>query len=94
MANDVISPLKKGTGSEPNRPGAGETTAPRSACTLLQWTAIPCPDAQFHAQRNEFVTYVNGDLADLGLAAGDPAPTGPSELSFLSGDTGTPHVVD
>ena len=33
MAN---SPLKKGTGSEPNRPGAGETTAPRGACTLFQ----------------------------------------------------------
>ena len=32
------SPLKKGTGSEPNRPGADETTAPRGACTLFQRT--------------------------------------------------------
>jgi len=31
---------------------------------------IPRPDAQFHAWRNNFVTYVNGHLADLGLAVG------------------------
>ncbi len=31
---------------------------------------IPRPDAQFHAWRNNFATYVNGHLADLGLAAG------------------------
>ncbi len=29
-----------------------------------------CPNAQFHAWRNNFVTYVNGPLADSGLAAG------------------------
>ena len=49
---------------------------------------IPRPDAQFHARRNNFVTYVNGHLADLGLApgvmgaeiwvkVGDPPPTPP-----------------
>ena len=31
---------------------------------------IPRPDAQFHAWRNNFATYVNGHLADWGLAAG------------------------
>lgn len=30
----------------------------------------PRPDAQFHARRNHFVTYVNGHLGDLGPAAG------------------------
>ncbi len=70
MTNDVISPLKKGTGSEPNRPGAGETTAPRRACALFQRAVIPRPDAW----RNNFVTSVNGHLADLGLAAGEHKP--------------------
>ena len=28
---------------------------------------IPRPDAQFHARRNNFVTYVNGHRTDLGL---------------------------
>jgi hypothetical protein len=32
--------------------------------------SIPCPDGPFHAWRNNFVTYVNGHLADLALAAG------------------------
>ena len=71
MANDHISPLKKGTGSEPNRPGPGETTPPRGACTLFQRAVIPRPDARSHARRNNFVTYVNGPPADLGLAAAD-----------------------
>ena len=31
---------------------------------------IPRPHARFHAWQNNFVTYVNGHLADLGLAAG------------------------
>ena len=31
---------------------------------------IPRPDARFHAWRNNFVTAVNGHLADLGLAPG------------------------
>jgi hypothetical protein len=31
----------------------------------------PRPYAQFHAWQNNLVTYVNGHLADLGLAAGD-----------------------
>ena len=31
---------------------------------------IPRPDARFHAWQNNLVTYVNGHLADLGLAAG------------------------
>ena len=45
-------------------------------------------DAQFHAWQNNFATYVNGGLADMGLAAGvmgaeiwvkvgDPPPTPP-----------------
>ena len=49
---------------------------------------IPRPDARFHVWRNNFVTYVNGHLADLGLAAGvmgaeirvkvgEPPPTPP-----------------
>ena len=32
---------------------------------------IARPDAQFHAWQNNFVTCVNGHLADFGLAAGD-----------------------
>jgi hypothetical protein len=31
---------------------------------------IPRQDARFHARRNNFVTYVNGHLADWGLAGG------------------------
>ena len=31
---------------------------------------IPRPDARFHGWQNNFVTYVNGYLADWGLAAG------------------------
>ena len=31
---------------------------------------IPRLDARFHAWQNNFVTYVNGPLADLELAAG------------------------
>ena len=31
--------------------------------------SIPHPDAQFHACRNNFVTYVNGHLPDWALAA-------------------------
>lgn len=57
MANGFISPLKKGTASEPNRPGAADTTLPRGACTLFP-----------HARPNNFVTYVNGHLADFGLS--------------------------
>jgi len=30
---------------------------------------IPRPDARFHAWQSSFVTYVNGHLAGLGLAA-------------------------
>jgi|GEM_PF-3322417 len=70
MANDLINPLKKETGSELNRPGAGEATAPRGACTLFQRAVIPRPDAQLQAWQNRFVTYVNGHPADLALAAG------------------------
>ena len=33
--------------------------------------SIPRPVAQFHTWQNNFVTYVNGHLADLRLAAGD-----------------------
>ncbi len=29
---------------------------------------IPRPDARFHARQNNFVTYVNANLADLGPA--------------------------
>ncbi len=36
--------------------------------------SIPCPDAQFHAWQNNFVTYVNGHPADLGLATGEHEP--------------------
>jgi len=32
---------------------------------------IPAADAQFHAWQNNFVTYVNNHLADLGLDAAD-----------------------
>ncbi len=32
----LVEPLKKGTGSEPNHPGVGKTTAPRGACPLFQ----------------------------------------------------------
>jgi hypothetical protein len=32
---------------------------------------IPAGDAQFHAWQNNFVVYVNGHLAELGLVAGD-----------------------
>lgn len=32
---------------------------------------IPRRDARFHAWQNNVVTYVNGHLAGLGLAAGD-----------------------
>jgi len=31
----------------------------------------PRPAARFHAWQNNFVTYVNGNLADLGLTAGE-----------------------
>jgi hypothetical protein len=31
---------------------------------------IPGGDAPFRAWQNNFITYVNGHLADLGLAAG------------------------
>jgi len=55
---------------------------------------IPRPDARFHARRNNFATYVNGHPGDLGLAAGDPPATGPSELSLLPVDTRTPYKVD
>ncbi len=70
MANDHISPLKKGTGSEPNRPGAGETTPSRGACTLFQQAVIPRAGARFHARPTNFVTYVNAHPAELGPAAG------------------------
>ena len=50
---------------------------------------IPRPGARFHAWQSSFPTYVNGHVADSGLAAramrteiqvkvGDPAPTPPS----------------
>ena len=55
---------------------------------------IPRPDARFHAWQNDFVTCVNGPLADSGLAASDPPPTGPSGVTFLSVDTRTPYVVE
>ena len=32
--------------------------------------SIPRPDGRFHARQNNFVTYVNGHLADVGLAPG------------------------
>lgn len=35
---------------------------------------ITRPDAQFHAGQNNFVTYVNDHLADLGLATGEHEP--------------------
>lgn len=40
---------------------------------------IPCPDARFRAWQNNFVTYVNGHVADLRSVAGvgwgrDPRP--------------------
>jgi len=55
---------------------------------------IPRPDAQFHAWRNSFVTYINGHLADLGLAAGDPPPGNPADLTFLLLSTRTPAVAE
>lgn len=50
-------------------------------------TCVARPDAR----QNDFVTYVNGQLPDSGLAAGDPPP---GDLSFLSVDTRIPYVVD
>ena len=63
--------MKKGTGSEPNRPGAAGTTVPRRACTLFP-----------RAWRHNFVKYVNGYAADLGLAAGN-------RLLVLTGEPGS-----
>lgn len=35
---------------------------------------IPRSDPPFHARQNNFVRYVNGHAADLGLAAGEHKP--------------------
>jgi len=71
---------------------------------------IPRPAAGFHAGQNNFVTYVNGHLADLGLAAGAmgaeirdsvawasrprTCDPPPTEPSFPPVDTRTPYAVD
>ena len=44
----------------------------------------PHPAARSHAWRNNFVTYVNGHPADLGLAAREPPPGNPAERSARS----------
>ena len=54
---------------------------------------IPRPDARFHARQNNFVTYVNGHLADLGTRPGGPPPWNPGELTFLLVSTRTPAVA-
>jgi hypothetical protein len=50
-------------------------------------------DARFRARQNSFVTYVDGHLADLGLAAGDPPPSDPGELKFLLLSSRMPGVA-
>jgi len=45
---------------------------------------IPGPDGDFHAWQNDFVTYVNAHLADLGLAAGDVAPINTAETTWTT----------
>ncbi|MGB2987601.1 MAG: hypothetical protein WBE26_17180 [Phycisphaerae bacterium] len=45
---------------------------------------IPRRDARFHAWRNNFVMYVNGHLADLGLAAGDVVDLNNSAVTWTT----------
>jgi len=45
---------------------------------------IHAGDAQFHAWQNNFVTYVNNHLADLGLVAGETS-------GFTSGQSSGCH---
>jgi hypothetical protein len=42
-----------------------------TAGTIMAKDYIPGPDGDFHAWQNNFITYVNTHLADLGLVAGD-----------------------
>lgn len=45
---------------------------------------IPGPDGDFHAWQNNFVTYVNGHLADLGLIAGDVADVNTAQATWTT----------
>ncbi len=54
----------------------------------------PRPPARSRPPHNNFATHVNRHPADFGHPAGDPLPTGPSELSSLPVDTRMPCVVD
>ncbi len=45
---------------------------------------IPAPDGDFHIWQNNFVTYVNTHLADLGLAAGDVAPINAAQATWTT----------
>lgn len=46
---------------------------------------IPDSDTQFTAWVNNFVTYVNANLADLGLVAGDMTPVNTAQTSWNTG---------
>ena len=45
---------------------------------------IPAPDGDFHNWQNNFVTYVNAHLADLGLVAGDVAPVNAAQTTWTT----------
>jgi len=45
---------------------------------------IPAPDGDFHIWQNNFVTYVNTHLADLGLVAGDVAPINTAQATWTT----------
>jgi len=45
---------------------------------------VPSPDGDFHAWQNNFVTYVNAHLADLGLVAGDVAPINAAQATWTT----------
>ena len=42
------------------------------------------PDGDFHIWQNNFVTYVNAHLADLGLVAGDVAPINAAQATWTT----------
>jgi hypothetical protein len=45
---------------------------------------IPGPDGDFHAGQDNFVSYVNAHLADLGLPAGDVAPLNAAQATWTT----------
>ena len=45
---------------------------------------VPSPDGDFHIWQNNFVTYVNAHLADLGLIAGDVAPVNAAQATWTT----------